>query len=156
MDPRVTFRLIVAVGLFSCAISCCPATHTSSAARHPIVLAEASGLKLRVVQDNIHTPGIWILTELKNSSSRPIRLSITEPLLENKIAIRDNTNRDVRPTSAGRDLMSPARASEFGELFPKPVDGRDRLSGDVSFSVDEHDAVDQVLQSFAAVQLPPA
>ena len=30
------------------------------------------------------------------------------------------------------------------EIFPKAVDGRDRLSGD-SFSVDEHDAVDQVL-----------
>ena len=42
------------------------------------------------------------------------------------------------------------------ELFPKPVDGRDRLSGDVSFSVDEHDAVDQLLQSLAPVQFPPA
>ena len=41
------------------------------------------------------------------------------------------------------------------ELFPKAVDGRDRLSGD-SFSVDEHDVVDQVLELFAAVQLPPA
>jgi hypothetical protein len=30
-----------------------------------------------------------------------------------------------------------------GELFPNAVDGRDNLSGD-SFSVDEHDAVDQV------------
>jgi hypothetical protein len=30
------------------------------------------------------------------------------------------------------------------ELFPNAVDGRDKLSGD-SFSVDEHDAVDQVL-----------
>jgi hypothetical protein len=29
------------------------------------------------------------------------------------------------------------------ELFPNAVDGRDNLSGD-SFSVDEHDAVDQV------------
>jgi hypothetical protein len=31
----------------------------------------------------------------------------------------------------------------FEELFPNAVDGRDNLSGD-SFSVDEHDAVDQV------------
>ena len=30
------------------------------------------------------------------------------------------------------------------ELFPKAVDEHDRLSGD-SFSVDEHDAVDQFL-----------
>ncbi len=41
------------------------------------------------------------------------------------------------------------------ELFPKAVDGRDRSSG-FSFSVDEHDAVDQVLQLRAAVQFPPA
>ncbi|MGB7158990.1 MAG: hypothetical protein WBD40_13035 [Tepidisphaeraceae bacterium] len=41
------------------------------------------------------------------------------------------------------------------ELFPKAVDGGDSLSGD-SFSVDEHDAVDQVLQLGAAVQFPPA
>src|SRR5207244_5449776 len=41
------------------------------------------------------------------------------------------------------------------ELFPKVVDGRDRLSGD-SFSVDEHDAVDQVLQLLGSVQFPPA
>jgi hypothetical protein len=32
---------------------------------------------------------------------------------------------------------------EKRELFPNAVDGRDNLSGD-SFSVDEHDAVDQV------------
>ena len=41
------------------------------------------------------------------------------------------------------------------ELFPKPVDGDDRLSGD-SFSVDEHDAVDQFLQFLTPVQFPPA
>ena len=41
------------------------------------------------------------------------------------------------------------------ELFPKAVDGRDRLSGE-SFSVDEHDAVDQLLQLFAPIQLSPA
>jgi hypothetical protein len=37
---------------------------------------------------------------------------------------------------------SHGKRSSF-ELFPKAVDGRDKLSGD-SFSIDEHDAVDQV------------
>lgn len=41
------------------------------------------------------------------------------------------------------------------ELFPKAVDGRDNLSG-LSYPVDEHDAVDQVLQSRAPVEFPPA
>ena len=47
---------------------------------------------------------------------------------------------------------SPTRLLYRGELelFPKAVDGRDRLSGEL-FSVDEHDAVDQVLQSLAPV-----
>ena len=37
------------------------------------------------------------------------------------------------------------------EIFPKVVDGRDRLSGDPSHSVDEHDAVDQVLQLLTSI-----
>jgi hypothetical protein len=42
-----------------------------------------------------------------------------------------------------RLLYRSNRWEEGRELFPNAVDGRDNLSGD-SFSVDEHDAVDQV------------
>jgi energy-coupling factor transporter ATP-binding protein EcfA2 len=40
-------------------------------------------------------------------------------------------------------LVRQRSGRELQELFPNAVDGRDNLSGD-SFSVDEHDAVDQV------------
>jgi hypothetical protein len=49
----------------------------------------------------------------------------------------------------GKEMLPKARLpiethiAIDNELFPNAVDGRDNLSGD-SFSVDEHDAVDQV------------
>ena len=61
--------------------------------------------------------------------------------------------RDLRYAQTDRAIEAIDEVSR--EVFPKVVDGRDRLGGD-SFSVDEHDAVDQVLQFLAAVQLPPA
>jgi hypothetical protein len=61
----------------------------------------------------------------------------------------------ARNAPVARGAENPKFSPASREIFPKAVDGRDRLSGD-SFSVDEHDAVDQVLQSLAAVQLSPA
>ena len=48
-----------------------------------------------------------------------------------------------------------ACGQERSELFPKAVDVRDKSSG-FSFSVDEHDAVDQVFELVAAVEFSPA
>jgi hypothetical protein len=42
-------------------------------------------------------------------------------------------------------LLQQLQRKTGHELFPKAVDGRARSSGDSSFPVDEHDAVDQVL-----------
>jgi hypothetical protein len=44
----------------------------------------------------------------------------------------------------GGAVFTTAAAFTNSELFPNPVDGRDNLSGKF-FTVDEHDAVDQVL-----------
>jgi hypothetical protein len=54
-----------------------------------------------------------------------------------------------------RYLIAFRETPTGAEIFPKAVDGRDSSSG-FSFSVDEHDAVDQVLQSRAPVQFSPA
>ena len=55
----------------------------------------------------------------------------------------------MRPVGQWNDVTASAL-----ELFPNPVDGRDSLSG-FSFSVDEHNAVDQVLQFLTSVQFSP-
>jgi hypothetical protein len=56
---------------------------------------------------------------------------------------------------AWTECLTPVMTWPFLELFPKVVDRDDRSSGD-SFSVDEHDAVDQVLQFLGSIQFPPA
>ena len=73
----------------------------------------------------------------------PFRAVFVNPSIRCELLPRGPTE-SLEGSSRGLDLNTVI------ELSPKVVDGRDSLSGD-SFSVDEHDAVDQLLQSLAPV-----